>query len=95
MNYGACAEVANGFCRPSEEQFRNFESYLRSVEKQYVSHGVVRVVPPASWRARSSGYDFIENGKLDFPIKTAIEQNPVGAMGIYRQYHGKDNERTA
>jgi jumonji domain-containing protein 2 len=75
--------------RPTEEEFQNFEKYIQSLEKQILSYGIARIVPPSSWKARSSGYGMIDDGTLDFPIKNSIVQNPVGAMGIYRQYHGE------
>ena len=69
---------------PSEKEFLNFEKYIEKIGLKYNSKGILKIIPPKSWKARSS-YEEIETGAVDFPIQTPIEQNWVGQRGIYRQ----------
>ena len=69
---------------PTEEQFQNFEKYVSKIGKRQCEIGIVKIVPPSTWKARRS-YAGIESGAIDFTIRTPVEQHWVGQQGVYRQ----------
>lgn len=69
---------------PTEEEFSNFERFVSRISKRQSQFGIVKIVPPRGWKARKS-YLGIENGQIDFAIRTPIEQHWVGQQGVYRQ----------
>jgi [histone H3]-trimethyl-L-lysine9/36 demethylase len=71
---------------PTDEEFGNFERFVSKISKRQSDVGIVRIVPPRGWRARQS-YTGIENGQIDFTIRTPIEQHWIGQQGVYRQVH--------
>lgn len=66
---------------PTEAEFSNFLDYIHILEKQFsADYGLVKIVPPPSFKARSLDYDkSIQSLILQGPI----EQNIYGKGGIY------------
>ncbi|EGR34612.1 jumonji family protein, putative [Ichthyophthirius multifiliis] len=76
------------FCpvlHPSMKEFSDFPSYIEVIEKQYSKdYGIVKIVPPKEWKARTSDYtDSLEDKVISDPI----EQNPYGKGGVYECVH--------
>lgn len=70
--------------RPTMEEFMDFSKYVEFMEQQGAHKvGLAKIIPPAEWCPRRSGYQ-----NLDFiRIKTPICQNVEGKEGIYAQYN--------
>ncbi|XP_055374308.1 probable lysine-specific demethylase 4A [Condylostylus longicornis] len=69
--------------RPSWEQFKNFAKYVEYMETRGAHKaGLVKVIPPAEWKARKSGYNMDE---INMTIPTPICQVVSGKQGEYQQ----------
>lgn len=70
--------------RPTMEEFSNFTEFVRRARAAYANYGLVKVIPPAEWKARKSGaYDDVDDMIIPLPIKQVIQ----GTRGIYQQYN--------
>ncbi|EDV23010.1 uncharacterized protein TRIADDRAFT_27796 [Trichoplax adhaerens] len=66
--------------RPTEEEFKNFNQYVKFIEECGAHKiGLAKVIPPSSWKARSN-YDDIE-----LTITAPIMQTILGKNGMYEQ----------
>ncbi|KAG1689546.1 putative lysine-specific demethylase 4B [Nymphon striatum] len=70
--------------RPSEEEFKDFSTYVHFMEtKGAMRAGVAKIIPPASWKPRLKGYDDIDDLVIPAPITQQID----GRGGVYNQYN--------
>lgn len=69
--------------RPSMAEFRNFSEYIAKLERDHRVHeiGLARIIPPAEWTPRRSGYSDLSSMRIKTPIVQQIE----GREGIYTQ----------
>ncbi|KAL4483909.1 hypothetical protein ABPG72_013915 [Tetrahymena utriculariae] len=76
------------FCpivHPTLKEFNDLNTYLEKLEKEYSqNYGMVKVIPPKSWKARQADYEQTLDDKM---IIGPIEQNPYGKGGIYECIH--------
>ncbi|KDO30675.1 hypothetical protein SPRG_04576 [Saprolegnia parasitica CBS 223.65] len=65
--------------RPTPSEFASFPRYIRTVvEPQCQAIGLCKIVPPAAWVARASGYDDVA-----FDIHTPLSQHVAGKKGVF------------
>jgi jumonji domain-containing protein 2 len=70
---------------PTAKEFGNFHDYMYKLETTYgKEYGIVKVVPPRGWRARSKDYTKSLETEM---IPSPIEQNVFGKGGIYECLH--------
>lgn len=63
------------------KDFSDFQGFMERVQKEYSKdYGIVKVIPPKSWRASARQY---ENSLHDHVVAGPIEQNMQGKGGIY------------
>ena len=65
---------------PTDEEFANFEAYVRSIEPQCLEHGICKVVPPKGWTPRVTPYAAKDGMMLNAPIR----QESVGHGGQFQ-----------
>eukprot|EP01015_Nassula_variabilis_P037567 TRINITY_DN9970_c0_g1_i3.p1 TRINITY_DN9970_c0_g1~~TRINITY_DN9970_c0_g1_i3.p1 ORF type:complete len:332 (+),score=49.32 TRINITY_DN9970_c0_g1_i3:65-1060(+) len=66
---------------PTEKEFANFEEFVQKVDSDNsLESGIIKVVPPAGWKARQASYDQDVQTTM---VKGPIEQNAYGKGGIY------------
>lgn len=69
--------------RPSYEEFQNFSAYIDYMESRGAHHlGLAKVIPPAEWVPRKSGYSIDE---INMTIPAPICQIISGKQGEYQQ----------
>lgn len=64
---------------PSEEEFRDFYQFIKTIEAKHPDIPICKVIPPASWKARDS-YDI---DKIDLNITYPVQQSVSGRGGVY------------
>ncbi|XP_065352046.1 lysine-specific demethylase 4C-like isoform X2 [Cloeon dipterum] len=70
--------------RPSYEQFKDFNQFVRFMESQGAHlAGLAKVIPPPEWKPRSGTYDMSEIGDIKIPAPIAQIVNGMG--GTYQQ----------
>lgn len=70
--------------RPTMEEFADFTEFVKRARAAYANYGLVKVIPPAEWKARKSGcYDEVDDMIIPLPIKQILQ----GTRGIYQQYN--------
>lgn len=78
------AEVVDGVpvFRPSMEQFRDFYSFVRSINEYGMRSGIVKVVPPKEWLEM---VDFPPKREIlqGIKIRKPIQQHIAGAQGVF------------
>jgi len=82
---------------PSAEEWEDFEGVIKRAEQAALRTGIVKVVPPASWKALESlrrKYAAIDGGSLDFTLPSPVLQRAVGQKGVFRQYNMAKNATT-
>ncbi|KZV77775.1 JmjC-domain-containing protein [Peniophora sp. CONT] len=68
--------------KPTMDEFRDFEGYMKKVECWGMKSGIVKIVPPKEWKdSLSSVTDKLADVRLNHPI----EQHMVGRAGLFRQ----------
>jgi len=68
--------------RPTMEEFKNFNLYVKYIESDGGHKGgVCKIIPPKEWKARLSSYDDVDNFKIPSPIT----QHTIGNKGLYSQ----------
>eukprot|EP00802_Teleaulax_amphioxeia_P007131 Tamp_07137.p1 GENE.Tamp_07137~~Tamp_07137.p1 ORF type:complete len:555 (+),score=69.93 Tamp_07137:323-1987(+) len=81
----------------AEEWHEDFEGVIRKAEHMAVDSGIVKIVPPACWKAfpsMRSKYKAIEDGSLDFTLPSPIRQHPLGQQGVYKLVNMVHKETT-
>ncbi|XP_012269220.2 lysine-specific demethylase 4C-like isoform X1 [Athalia rosae] len=69
--------------RPTYEEFKDFSAYIVHMESKGAHKaGIAKVIPPAQWVARKSGYHLDD---LDITIPAPICQVVDGKQGLYQQ----------
>jgi hypothetical protein len=74
---------------PSEEDFKDFSKYVADIRRSFRHCGIVKVVPPASWKSRKT-----EINCDDLIIPAAIEQVFTGQQGISSVMNLEQNPMT-
>lgn len=74
---------------PTEEEFADFYKYVTSIESEVQPFGLCKIIPPASWVPRKSGYD-----NLDVEIPTPIRQYVQGSQGVYQVINVMEKKMT-
>jgi jumonji domain-containing protein 2 len=67
---------------PTPKEFENFAEYVEKLENDRTMQefGMVKIIPPTKWKARSKGY---KQDIDDILISNPIEQNVTGKGGIF------------
>ncbi|KAL3869805.1 hypothetical protein ACJMK2_042440 [Sinanodonta woodiana] len=69
--------------RPTMEEFKDFNKYILYMESQGAHKaGIAKVIPPAEWIPRRSGYR-----DIDMVIPAPISQVVSGYQGLFTQYN--------
>jgi len=63
---------------PSEGEFEDMVRYVQSITSMGQEYGMVKVVPPSSWKARALGYDAV-----DSLVRSSGKQTSEGDDGVY------------
>ncbi|VDC01252.1 unnamed protein product, partial [Peniophora sp. CBMAI 1063] len=68
--------------KPTMDEFRDFEGYMKKVECWGMKSGIIKIVPPKEWKDSLGPInDKLAEVKLNHPI----EQHMVGRAGLFRQ----------
>ncbi|KAK7027350.1 hypothetical protein VNI00_015313 [Paramarasmius palmivorus] len=68
--------------KPTMEEFRDFETYMKRVERWGNYSGIIKVIPPQEWK---DALPPLNDQLLNVKIKTPIEQHMLGSAGLFRQ----------
>ncbi|KAI9742425.1 MAG: hypothetical protein M1818_003959 [Claussenomyces sp. TS43310] len=68
--------------KPTTEQFKDFKLYMSKIDAYGMKSGIVKVIPPAAWRAALPPLD---DAIKTIRIKDPIKQDIMGTAGTYRQ----------
>lgn len=68
---------------PTDEEFADFEGYLRRLQAQCAGYGLCKVVPPAGWLGHASTQRQTLS-RAGFVIHSPIEQHVCGQGGVYQ-----------
>lgn len=68
--------------KPTWEEFYDFEKYMEAIAPWGLRSGIVKVIPPAEWKA---GLPDVRQRLDEIKIRHPIEQNMVGISGLFRQ----------
>ncbi|KXN89538.1 DNA damage-responsive transcriptional repressor RPH1 [Leucoagaricus sp. SymC.cos] len=68
--------------KPTMEEFRDFEEYMKRVECWGMRSGIVKVIPPKEW---TESLPSIIPQLRDIQINRPIEQHMIGCGGLFRQ----------
>ena len=68
--------------RPSEEEFGDFEAFVRSIEPACADYGIAKVVPPPSWH-RPSAPAWSKSSLCSAParLRRLLTGFPAGSLG--------------
>lgn len=69
---------------PTFDEFKDFKTYVQSIESYGMKFGLIKIIPPAEWSGKFLDKDAIEKFVIKHPI---IQQFDSGGLkcGIYRQ----------
>ncbi|KAF4588124.1 hypothetical protein EYR38_010089 [Pleurotus pulmonarius] len=68
--------------RPTMEEFKDFEAYMRTVECWGARSGIVKIIPPQEW---TDSLPSVTEPLKQVKIKSPIEQHMLGRGGLFRQ----------
>ncbi|EEB88006.1 hypothetical protein MPER_14414, partial [Moniliophthora perniciosa FA553] len=68
--------------KPTMDEFRDFETYMKKVERWGMYSGIIKVIPPKEWK---DALPPLKNQLSNVKIKTPIEQHMLGSAGLFRQ----------
>lgn len=68
--------------KPTMEEFRDFEEYMKKIEGWGMRSGIVKVIPPREW---TESLPPTEKQLDGITLKRPIEQLMVGQRGLFRQ----------
>ena len=76
---------------PSEEEFKDFYSYMQKLDRLVGHVGVCKVVPPKGWQARPHDLYNLQDSTKELEesiqVKRPIKQNAIGGKGLYANVH--------
>ncbi|ESK85356.1 jumonji family transcription [Moniliophthora roreri MCA 2997] len=68
--------------KPTMDEFRDFEAYMKKVECWGMYSGIIKVIPPQEWK---DALPPLKDQLFNVKIKTPIEQHMLGRAGLFRQ----------
>ena len=82
--------------RPSYEEFKDFKSFIASVESFGHQSGIIKIIPPQEWVQSCISLSDLSSKLHHIRIKNPISQDITGGglpPGIYRQFN-VENRKT-
>jgi hypothetical protein len=61
--------------RPTMEQFKDFDAFIRKIERQFTDIGLCKVIPPPEWTRQVQASLNYQSGISDIHIEAPIRQN--------------------
>ncbi|KAF9260334.1 JmjC-domain-containing protein [Marasmius fiardii PR-910] len=68
--------------KPTMDEFRDFEAYMKRVEPWGMNSGIIKVIPPQEWK---NSLPPLREQLSSVEIRTPIEQHMLGQAGLFRQ----------